>query len=283
MSFLQLAWPSRKTAERSSSSSGATSDSASSSSSSQSRGAETTDDDNDTDTNASGFSDGKAEEIRKLKRRLQTEKARTQMQLNAQKRRRQKLAESDFPQHAADSYQADLTPETTLTNPGNYSKTQKLRRLRLLFSWFTSWITSVIGCFFPGKHKIRHVINICVVDDTNMRLAAPYKVTGKSRQSRIVSVINNLQTLVFNISPADEDLQPVLEAESSNAGSQTDICNRASYRSFTVHTPMVPLDASHKSVYIETLCFMSLNVIMTCFIILTILITSVMNISDQCQ
>ena len=175
---------------------------------------------------------------------LQTEKARTQMQLNAQKRRQQKLAESDFPQHAADSYQADLTPETTLTNPGNYSKTQKLRRLRLLFSWFTSWITSVIGCFFPGKHKIRHVINICVVDDTNMRLAAPYKVTGKSRQSRIVSVINNLQTLVFNISPADEDLQPVLEAESSNAGSQTDICNRASYRSFTVHTPMVPLDAS---------------------------------------
>ena len=233
MSFLELARQSN----------GAVSDSDSSSdrSSSDSRSGSS---DESEDSGSQGSQSGnEGEELRNLKRRLQTEKARAQSQLNAARRRRQKAADLDFPVHAADSYKKDLTPDTELTKPGHFLKKFRFRRLRLLWSFFNSFIQSIIACFYDSRAKVRHVINVAVVDDTNMKLACPYKSTGRSRVSRVMSVMNNMQTVIFNIDTSGGNDQPP-------AGFAPDDCQAArnlttSHRTFLVHTPMVPLERAN--------------------------------------
>ena len=107
MSFLELAHRSH----------GAVSGSDSSSDSSSASRSGPSDESEDSTSQGSQSGD-EEEDLRKLKRRLQTEKARAQSQLNAALTRRQKAADLDFPVHAADSYKKDLTPDTELTKPG---------------------------------------------------------------------------------------------------------------------------------------------------------------------
>lgn len=176
----------------------------------------------DSDSNDSG----RSEEMATMKRYMQTEKARCQRRINQLQRKVQKL---EGPKHPAEAYRNDVVFGSHLTEPGHHAKTFKFRRLRLLWSWFSSFIKAIFGFVSESGSRIRHVITVCVVDDTNMRLASPYSSTSKQRSSRVVSVMNNLQSLIFNLKESD-DQEKLSES-----------CLDASYRTFLVHTPMVPL------------------------------------------
>ena len=159
---------------------------------------------------------GDAEELRYLRNKQRTEKARAAVQFNRLKRKQE--ASSELPQHPAEEYRRYLT-SNDLTSPA-VSFREKKSRLRLLYSWLLAFVGG-IGHFFTKEKKIEHTISVVITDDTNMRLAMPYAASGKHRTSRVVSVMSLLQTLVCSF---------------------TNDSGERRWRSFHFHTPLVPLE-----------------------------------------
>lgn len=151
MSFLQLASSPRSFGPRQDSSSNHRSSEVSSSSSSS-----------DQSGSSSGASCDK-EELQRLKRRARTEKARAQA---LQNRIRRKLTKEN-PElledtHPAEEYRPFLKPQSKLTEHG-YKGLERRRRLRLLWSWFSAFISHIIaflekfrfGSLFASEGRVK--------------------------------------------------------------------------------------------------------------------------------
>lgn len=95
------------------------------------------------------------------------------------------------------------------------------RRQRLLWSWFCAFTQSV--CSFLSQNSPSHILNVTVVDDTNITLAPARRESGRNQRSRAISCMNLLQTLIFRVN-------------GSNGHSD------GAYRTFLVHTPVMPLE-----------------------------------------
>lgn len=139
-------------------------------------------------------------ELEALKRKQRTEKARAQSLVN-RALRKQQATDPIMPVHPADAFKEDLPPTSKLTKPGITTGFRR-QRLRLLWSWFSAVTGSIFSFLFSPemKMKIRHSLNIVIVDDTNMTLRPSSKEFGRTKRSRVVSCMNNLQTLLFNVS-----------------------------------------------------------------------------------
>lgn len=165
-----------------------------------------------------------------LLRKQRTEKARqASLVSRAIKKEREKVQDCADGRPGSD-YIPNLQPNCPLTQPGQCWPVQKLTRMRLLLSWFTEWVRSV-SCFFKESGaSIKHSINVCIIDDTNMRLTTSYDERGLWRGSRVVSVMNNWQTLVFGM--GDE----------------------GHVQTYLLHTPMLPLEKANTAVLAKEFC-----------------------------
>lgn len=139
-------------------------------------------------------------ELRRLKRRAQTEKARAAAAVAREKRKAAKA--EDVPEHAAARFKPDLQPEPEINRPGNYSLLMRWRRLRVIVSWFQAWCSSLER--FLQTPTANHCFTTNVVDDTNMVLSDVIDSTWL--KSRVVSVMNSVQSLVvcYNDDNGDE-------------------------------------------------------------------------------
>lgn len=182
------------------------------------------DSDNSSASSASSpsSSSSSSDAVKKLKRRAQTEKARAQKLVNAALRKQEQQHPSSE-KHLASCYIPSLQPNCSLNQPGNFDRPARATRLRLLWSWFINWIKAVCNFLAAEEDNITHSINVSVIDDTSMRLAASFDESGVWRSSRTISVMNNLQSIIFGYGPQN------------------------SVRSFILHTPMIPLERTNTS------------------------------------
>lgn len=164
-------------------------------------------------------------ELEALKRKQRTEKARAQSLVN-RALRKQQATDPIMPVHPADAFKEDLPPTSKLTKPGITTGFRR-QRLRLLWSWFSAFTGSIFSFLFSPemKMKIRHSLNIVIVNDTNMTLRPSSKEFGRTKRSRVVSCMNNLQTLLFNVSLDNG-------SEAVEQGNLMDSTRRSDYRSF---------------------------------------------------
>ena len=162
---------------------------------------------------------------------MRTEKARAQRRVNAALRAEKKKNPPPVgSRHPASCYIPSLQPDCDLTEPGNFSRPARLTRLRLLWSWFSSLVCDIAGFLKAETEKgeFNHTINVCIIDDTNVRLTAKYDESGTWRSSRVVSVMNNLQQLILN-----------------SAGNT---------KHYIFHTPMLPLERSNTAGLANEFC-----------------------------
>ena len=182
-----------------------------------------------TDSGTSDHND--SEELKRLQRSKRTEKARQTAIVNKalRKKQREQGQNCTLPEHPADAFRHDVHLDSTrLLVPGIQTLLRK-HRLRLLWSWFVS-LTGSIWTFLRSQHgRMRHVLNVCVVDDTNMRLASP---EDPSRRSRVASCMNVVQTLLFNVKKDPSESDDRREDDTLR-------------RSYLLHTPLVPLDRTN--------------------------------------
>ena len=164
--------------------------------------------------------DPNAQELDFLRKRKRTEKARAASLLSKALKRKEKL--ETLPSHPADPFREDLRSSSELLRPG-IEAPDKRRRLRLLWSWFASFTSSIMAFLRDHSGRMQHAINVCIIDDTNMRLS----LDGPQKPSRVVSCMNNTQTVLFNAKTGQQD------AGEASAGFIR--------KNFIVHTPLVPL------------------------------------------
>eukprot|EP00438_Fugacium_kawagutii_P000563 Skav206451 [mRNA] locus=scaffold230:72031:80449:- [translate_table: standard] len=222
MSFLQLACPSEPPSHPESSSESSAS-------------TNSDDDTSDSTQSSSEHSETMRLELKRLQNRARTQKARDAA---IKKKLTAKLLKTanDVPKnpHPAAEYERDVFVDTAqlLSKPG-IDKTMRHRRLRLLWSWLTAFTCSIADFLREKESNLRHVLNICVIDDTNMILSASregeFEEQGSS--SMVVSIMNNVQTLVLRFS----------DSSSSNSSGDCE----TSYRTFFVQTPLCPLDRTN--------------------------------------
>lgn len=184
-------------------------------------------------SSSSSTSDAEAE-LHALKRARQTEKARAQSLVSRALAKQNRL-KCELPEHPADFYRPALVANSHYTKPG-LSATDRRHRLRLLWSWFSSFVASIVRFVHGNEQNVNHIITMCVVDDTNMRLTPTPMCAGdkKTHSSRVVSCMNMLQTLLFNVKD-EQSFQDDMGAPSANCA----------YKSFVVHTPIIPLERTN--------------------------------------
>lgn len=177
----------------------------------------------------------------KLKRQAQTAKARL---ASLHSRRMRKIAKAaDLPselppKHPAEEYRDDVKANNTMAQPGQPGHVSRKRRLRLLVSYLKGWVAGLMGFFkrFSGDSSdaVHHTISTIILDDTNMRLSQQDSHVKQWRTSRIVSVMNIVQTFLVCFSSAGVDGE------------------RTKQKAFTVHTPLVVLPkAGRDGLYFE--------------------------------
>ena len=184
-------------------------------------------------SSSSGTSDAEAA-LRALKRAKQTEKARAKS-LVSRALAKEKRLKCELPEHPADFYRPALVANSDYTKPG-LSARDRRHRLRLLWSWFSAFVASIVRFVHGNEQNVNHIITMCVVDDTNMRLTPKPVCEGdkKTHSSRVVSCMNMLQTLLFNVKD-EQSFQDDMGAPSTNCA----------YKSFIVHTPTIPLERTN--------------------------------------
>lgn len=154
-----------------------------------------------------------------LKRRKQTEKARAAALLAKQRRRFERESWRPAPAHPAILYKPDLQPQPEINRPGNFTQTIHRRRLRVVFSWFQAWCSALgeflrpIGIGGNGNH----CFTVNIVDDSNFRLAQVLEGAPNWRGSRVISVMNLVQSIVVSYEDSGKTCQ----------------------RTFMCHTPLV--------------------------------------------
>lgn len=149
-------------------------------------------------------------QLLRLKRRAQTEKARAAALLARQKRKHDTTRIS---QHPAFCFKPDLQPRPEINKPGHYDGTSYRRRIRVVYSWFKAWCTSLQsilhGCGVSGNH----VFSVNIIDDSNFVLAEVMDGAPNWRKSRVISVMNIVESLIVNYNHEDE-----------STGSDTECC-----------------------------------------------------------
>ncbi|CAK9085767.1 Uncharacterized protein SCF082_LOCUS40615 [Durusdinium trenchii] len=123
--------------------------------------------------NGGSESESDAQELNRAKRRLRTEKARAAALLARQVKRAEaekaKLTTSD---HPAARFKPDLQPNPEINKPGNFSNTIHRRRIRVVYSWFKAWCTSLLSILQSCTNRnSSFCYTVNVVDDTSIRLA----------------------------------------------------------------------------------------------------------------
>lgn len=180
--------------------------------------------------------------VRKLeRRRRQTAAARAASLKSRARKQMAKQYALPPPPKPGEEYIVDLQP-SELTNPGhrNYTRQRRLRRLRLIHSWFKA-----VCCFLSNlfEKPVHHVLSVSVIDDTNMRLSKT--VDGAWKSSRVMAVLNNCQTCIVGFQ-AD-----------GGGGSFHARCQEPddeSYAAFVLHTPMICLPRANAPVVLRELC-----------------------------
>lgn len=139
--------------------------------------------------NGGSESESDAQELNRAKRRLRTEKARAAALLARQVKRAEaekaKLTTSD---HPAARFKPDLQPNPEINKPGNFSNTIHRRRIRVVYSWFKAWCTSLLSILQSCTNRnSSFCYTVNVVDDTSIRLADLISGVPQWRKSRMVS------------------------------------------------------------------------------------------------
>lgn len=163
-------------------------------------------------------------ELKAAKRKAQTEKARAAALLARQKKKAEGRTNRSQ-DHPAAKYKPDLQPNPDINRPGNFDNAIRRRRVRLVYSWFRSWCSCLLN-FLRNSPTVtlNHAFTVNVVDDTSMSLADLVSGAPQWRQGRMVSVLNNIESVIISYS--------------DSSGDQS--CS-AECKSFLVHTPLVVL------------------------------------------
>ena len=133
-----------------------------------------------------------------LKRQSQTAKARAASLLSRGKKQLARHAVLKPPAHPAESFKDDLEGSSAINQAGQYGKTVRFRRLRLLVSYVKAWCSAVVLFCQRLFGKIDHTIVTAIVDDTNVRLSEVPAGCSTWRMSRVVTVMNTVQKLVVS-------------------------------------------------------------------------------------
>ena len=137
----------------------------------------------------------------KLRKQAQTAKARAASIASKAARRVAKATRWDVkaPPHRAEAYREHVKGTNFLARPG-IEHVDKRQRLRLLVSYMRGWMAALAQFFqnFQGSSNssVHHTISTVVVDDTNMRLSQTDSQVHQWKSSRVVSVMNVVQTLI---------------------------------------------------------------------------------------
>ena len=182
----------------------------------------------------SSESESDTSELARLRRRARTEKAR-QAALLARQQRRQTAEQ--IPEHPAAHFKPDLQPNPEINKPGNFTGTIHRRRLRVVFSWFVSWCCKLREFLQKTDISPNHAFTVSIVDDTNMVLSQTVEGAPNWRKSRVVSVMNLVQSYVINYQETDKD-----------PGS-----NDCYHKSFLVHSPLVCLPRTNAETLVPEL------------------------------
>ena len=227
MSFLQLV------ASPSASSSGASSDSESSGSS-----ADSTSSNSSSSSTAGEETETLETEVKKLRRKAQTQKAREALMRKRLVAKFDKSSGNDIAPadpHPAAQYQPDVFVDST-TLLGSVGPSGRRQRLRLLWSWVTAFTSSIATLVSEREKDICHLLNVCVIDDTNICFGGAREGhDSKGSSSSVVSVMNNIQTLIVRMSGKSD-------CENPGPGNM-----QMFYRTFIVQTPLSPLDSTTAS------------------------------------
>lgn len=164
-----------------------------------------------------------AEAIAAFRRRARTEKARMAAMLARQRRKLVADPHAKTTAHAASSYRPLLQPRPEINKPGNHLKHLRLRRMRVVFSWFKAWCAS-IAHFVQGING-SHSLVINVVDDSNCVLSQLVEGAPQWRKSRVVTVMNQVQSMVIQYSSSGEPC----------------------YQTYLVNAPLVCIDKANAS------------------------------------
>ena len=172
----------------------------------------------------------------RLKQQRRTAKARAAVMANRSQLRQERKGLVVPPEHPAQKF-ADYVKGTQLDKPGECSGKSRRSRLRLIVSYLKAWALRVVLFFKKVEESpdlaIHHTIVTTIIDDTNMRLCAANNEVQEWKTSRVVSVMNNIQTLILNYGPPQPDAPR---------------CHKV----LPVHTPLVALSkADRDSLYTE--------------------------------
>lgn len=161
-------------------------------------------------------------ELVRLRQRARTEKARAASLVAREKR---KALVDHIPEHPAARFKPDLQPKPEINKHGNFTKPIHKRRLRVVFSWFVSWCLKFRQFLQKPDVVANHAFTVSIVDDTNMVLSENTEGAPHWRKSRVISVMNLVQSYVINYQDINQD-----------AG-----CNECYHKTFLIHSPLVCL------------------------------------------
>ena len=165
----------------------------------------------------------------KIRNYKRTEKARlASMQMKAE-RRQSKGGILHLPVDPAEEYRSLIKADSALNEKGT-NTSQRFQRLRLLVSYLRTWALTITAFFTEGfsQKDIHHTLLTSIIDDTNMRLSGRVPGCPEVKKSRVVSVMNHVQSMVVSFSHADD---------ASNHDGPKEIYRKH----FKIHTPMVCL------------------------------------------
>lgn len=130
-----------------------------------------------------------------MKKQQQTHKARIRAIQAKSMRKLAKTANLNPPDHPAERYRRDVQVTSDLNRPGSVNV--RFRRLRLLISYFKGWAAALVLFFqkFNDQCQVSHTVLVSIIDDTNIRLAEIPDGAPQWRLSRVVSVMNAIQSL----------------------------------------------------------------------------------------
>ena len=202
--------------------------------SSSSDGAASAESDSNSESGSeSGESGGEdPQHLQALEKRARTEKARAAALLAHQKRKDAKERGTAHKEHPASRYKPDLQPRPEINKPGNFYGTLHRRRLRVVFSWFKAWCSSLNSWLLGPGSRGNHCFTVNIVDDSNFVLSQTFEGASTWRKSRVIPVMNQAQSLVISYGQS---------GVAAAGGSSNDSSSCNCHRTFLVHTPLVCL------------------------------------------
>lgn len=169
------------------------------------------------ESNESDSSSRSTEELQRLRNFRRTAAARAARQ----KQVASKGCKKELETHPADDFRQDLL-SGRLTMAGQ-THMERRRRVRFLYSWLLAFAGAIHRFFTQQRQNVQHLINVAIIDDTNVRLSAPL---DRNSPSRVISVMNVVQSVVCKLR------SPI---------------NGWAWQHFLTNTPLTPLQRSNTS------------------------------------